>query len=213
MNKFLVGFAGYPILVIENGFLLDEDELNVIRNLEYNKHILEKNLNLSKNSDILQLKKLIKLKNFFKESLNDYVSNVLEIENVFNFCQSWATIQNKKTSHPIHSHPNHVISSVYYAKAKQTGLTFKIPRSIIQEGFNFRYEIKNYNMYNSSTYTVPLKTGDLIFFPGQLHHESPVNDDSERIVVGASFFVSGKLGASDRYDNIDITNNKSLKYK
>ena len=211
-NKFIIPFAGYPIFVIQNGFYVNDDELNFIKNIEYKNHLDTNNLKLSVNSDVLQLKELKRLKDFIKESLNDYVSNVLEINNTFSFCQSWSTIQNGKTKHPSHTHPNHLISSVYYVKTKKTELTFNINKSILQDGYYFKYDVKNHNVFNSHSYNVILKQGDIIFFPAQLHHESSINDEKERIVMGSSFFIDGKLGNKDDYDNLHITNNKKEMY-
>ena len=185
-NKFIIPFAGYPIFVIQKGFYVNDDELNFIKNIEYNNHVDINNLKLSKNEDVLEFQQLKRLKNFIKESLDDYVSNILEVNNSFSFCQSWSTIQNGKTKHPSHTHPNHLISSVYY--------------------------VKNHNVFNSHSYKVILKQGDIIFFPGQLHHESSINDEKERIVMGSSFFIEGKLGSQQGYDNLDITNNKRKEY-
>ena len=93
-NKFIIPFAGYPIFVIQNGFYVNDDELNFIKNIEYSDHFDINNLKLSTNEDVLELHQLKRLKDFIKESLDNYVSNVLEINNSFSFCQSWSTIQN-----------------------------------------------------------------------------------------------------------------------
>lgn len=211
-NKFIIPFAGYPIFVIQNGFYVNDDELNFIKNIEYQNHSDTNNLKLSKNEDMLELQQLKRLKDFIKESLDDYVSNILEVNNSFSFCQSWSTIQNGKTKHSSHTHPNHLISSVYYVKTKQTELIFNIDRSILQDGYYFKYDVKNHNVFNSHSYKVILKQGDIIFFPGQLHHESSINNEEERIVMGSSFFIDGKLGTEGDYDNLEITNNKKERY-
>ena len=184
-NKFLIVFAGYPIFVIRNGFYVNDKELNFIRNIKYLNHSDEKNLKLSENSDILQLEELKRIKNFFKESLNDYVSNVLEI----------------------------IISSVYYAKTEKTELIFNVSRSILQDGYYFKYDIKKHNVFNSHSYNVVLKEGDVIFFPGQLRHGSSINDEKERIIIGSSFFIDGKLGDKHDYNNLEIINNKKEGYQ
>lgn len=213
MNKQIVPFAGYPIFLIEAGFHLNEEELSFLRNLEYQNHEMLGNLKLSKNTDVLQLDKLKRLKDFIKKSFDDYVSNVLEVENIFSFCQSWSTIQGKKGYHPVHAHANHIFSSVYYAKTKGTDLFFVINKSKIQDGYFLEYKIKNYNIYNATSYSISLKQGDIIFFPGQLHHGSSVNNDDERIIVGSSFFIDGKIGSKSLSSDIDITNNKNIMYK
>jgi len=216
-NKRVIPFAGYPICVYKSGFILSEKELRFLKDQEYLNHSRVNGLRISKNTDILQLKKLNKLKNYIKKTLDDYVSNVMEVGNKFSFCQSWSTIQVENSYHPNHPHPNHIISSVYYAKATNTGLTFNLARSRIQEGFFFKYDIKSYNIYNSASWTTRLDSGDIVFFPGHIHHESQPNNEEERIVVGSSFFMDGKLGKEQQdghpdVHSIDITNNKKIKY-
>jgi len=208
MIRHLIPFAGYPIFVMKNEFNLKKEELSFLKNLKYKKHVSGNNLKLSVDTNILELKKLQRLKKFIENSLNIYVSNVLEIKNKFSFCQSWSTIQNGKAYHPKHAHPNHIISSVYYAKADETSLIFRINKSIIQDGFFFDYDIKNYNFFNSDIYTIPLKTGDIIFFPGQLNHESVINNEKERIIVGSSFFIEGKIGNKNNKSNFVISTTK-----
>lgn len=213
MNKHVIPFAGYPIFIIQSSFYLNNEELNFLKNLNYKNHGDLENLKISLDTDILRLDKLKRLKNFIKDCFNDYVSNVLQINNNFYFCQSWSTIQNRKGKHPKHSHPNHIISSVYYAKVKETNLTFFTDKSRIQEGFNFEYDIKEYNIFNSSSHKITFNKGDIVFFPGNLNHETSINDDDdERIVVGSSFFIDGEVGSKHQTCDINITNNKNLKY-
>ena len=50
-----------------------------------------------------------------------------------------------------------------------------------------------------------MNSGDIIFFPGQLSHESKVHDlSSERIVIGSSYFAKGTYGTPEDYDDIDL---------
>ena len=212
MNKTVIPFAGYPIFLLESGFNLNNNELNFLKNLEYVDHVEINNLKISTDVDILRLKELKRLKNFVKESLDYYVSDILQINNTFSFCQSWSVIQNKDAYHPKHAHYNHIISSVYYAKAEETKLIFNVEKSKIQDGYYFDYNVKEYNWYNSHSYTVSLKTGDIIFFPGQLKHESSINDNDERIIVGSSFFIDGKIGDKSLITDLDIINNKNIIY-
>jgi len=199
--RYMFPFAGYPICVLRTGFQLNDNELNFIKNLEYKNNEFHK---ITESTNILQLNELQILKDFIENSLDDYVSNVLEINNKFNLTHSWATIQNEKQFHQGHTHCSQLISSVYYAEAEKPEITFKIPKSKLQEGYYFSYDIKNNNIYNSSGYTVTLKKGDIIFFPGQLHHETPINNKKERIIVGSGFFIEGNIGQKIELDDLNI---------
>ena len=207
IKKEIIPFAGYPIYLVKSDFILNNDELNFIRNLNYRLHHQIKNLKLSINMDILKLNELKRLKNFIRENLDNYINDVWEIKNKFYFCQSWSTIQSKGAHHPMHSHPNHIISSVYYVKTEKTNLMFSVEKDKISENFHFEYEIKNSNYFNSKLCTVDVEPGSIVFFPGSLNHGSTINTEEERITVPSSFFVDGKIGSKYNYtNNIDITN-------
>ena len=94
---------------------------------------------------------------------------------------------------------------MFYVKAQDSFVKFFSEKSMIQEGFYFEYDIKNYNQFNSSSWELPVSSGDIIFFPGQLSHESKVHDlSSERIVIGSSYFAKGTYGTPEDYDDIDL---------
>ena len=70
--------------------------------------------------------------------------------------------------------------------------------SSIQECFNFQYTIDKYTIFNSQSWTLPMETGDIVLFPGHIRHGSAPNKSSEsRIIVGANFFLKGKLGTKE----------------
>lgn len=213
MNKYLIPFSGLPIFKIENAFKTNTQEYSLLKRLRFdnlttNNTVLNDKLKISKNKNILKLNKFNRIKKEIWKSFEDYIDNVLQIKNVFSFCQSWCTIQKNNSYHPAHAHPNNIFSCVYYVKAEETYLQFSTYKSKLQESFFFAYDIKKHNLFNSTTYRVPLKTGDIIFFPGDLCHETLFNKEEERIIIGASFFINGKLGSDENNNAIDITNNK-----
>lgn len=211
-SKFIIPLAGYPIFKIETNEKLNKDEINFIKNLKLVKHI-KTNTKLTEDVDILRFKELKRIKNLIWNSFCCYIDEIIQIENQFYFCNSWATIQKKGDSHPAHNHENAIFSSVYYGKTKKSSLVFHVTRSKIQEGHFLAYNIKNFNYFNSRTWTVPVKEGDIIFFPGEVTHEAKENKFSnQRITIPASFYFKGKTGYDGNYDSIDIGDNKNLKY-
>ena len=55
--------------------------------------------------------------------------------------------------------------------------------------------IKRFNNFNSSTYMLPLKMGELILFPSDLRHKVPTNQsDEERISLSFNTWIKGSLG-------------------
>ena len=107
--------------------------------------------------------------------------------------------------HTTHDHPNTLFSCVLYVKADNSGITFYKEKSAIQEAFNFSFKIKKYNIYNSVTWNLPVNTGDIVIFPGQIKHSSFKNkNEEERIIVGANFFIKGEIGVKENVDRIVI---------
>tara|TARA_A100001011_G_scaffold342011_1_gene375227 strand:- start:409 stop:1032 length:624 start_codon:yes stop_codon:yes gene_type:complete len=203
-NSAIIHFAGYPIYKHCSKITLTKDELNFLLNIERGQHF-KSNVQLSKDTNILEHNQLKRLKDIIWDSFSDYVDNVLEIENQFYICTSWSTVQKKGHYHPSHIHSNAVFSTILYAQADESSLNFYVDMSMIQKGFHFSYNIKNYNYFNSQHWNLPVTTGDIVTFPGDLRHESPIHNlDTDRIIIGASFFVKGEFGSDDKYNKIRI---------
>lgn len=202
MNKDVINFAGNPIYVSRGNEIASTKELDHLRNI--NKIFIENNktLKLSESSHIFKDKQLKNIEQILLNNFNDYKKDVLQINDSFYICNSWCTLQTKGGSHHNHVHPNAIFSAVYYAKAEKSVLIFYLDRSKLQENFHFSYEIKNYNIYNSCSWSVEVNAGDVIIFPGHLRHQSPVCEIDERIIVSSSFFVKGKLGDQNTYNDI-----------
>lgn len=203
-KKTLISFGGQPILKVSTGEFLNKKELDHIKKIPYVKHN-ESETMLSVEDSILNHKKLNRIKDIVWSEFCEYVDQVLEVEDDFYMSNSWCTLQEKGGLHPYHNHPGSIFSSTYYAQAHNGSLSFSTPESIIQSGFNFDYRIKNYNYFNSLTWKIPVTTGDLIIFPANISHESGEHKGPEtRIMLGASYFIKGKLGFKEKYNQMDI---------
>tara|TARA_A100001015_G_scaffold154319_1_gene171274 strand:+ start:49 stop:699 length:651 start_codon:yes stop_codon:yes gene_type:complete len=203
----LIPLGGYPIVKTNINSSVSEDIIKFIKLQAKTKDPVTL-FNLTNDAHILQNEKLKEIKKSIWSNFCNYIDNILEIENEFYLCNSWCTYQNKNNFHPTHSHPNAIFSSVYYLNTDKTVLQFTLPRSKIQEGFFFDYKIKNYNYFNSSTWSIPAEEGDLILFPGELAHQTtPYKGSKPRIIIGSSYFIQGELGLNKHYNSINIKNN------
>lgn len=208
INKLLIPLSGYPIFKIQTKQKLTKDEIKFIKNLKLTR-LINGHTQITKNADIFKLKKLKTIKDLVWKYFCDYIDNIIQIENQFYFCNSWATIQQKGDSHPCHNHENAIFSSVYYGHTKTSSLTFHLDKSKIQEGHFLAYNIKNYNLFNSRYWDVPIEEGDILFFPGEITHEAkPYESKGERITIASSYYFKGKTGCPGNYNFINIGNNK-----
>jgi hypothetical protein len=202
MKKNILLFGGNPIFFVQNNELPKEKELIFLRKTKFIKSDSKTNPKFSKESHILKHKQLKNIKKILLNNFNDYLNNVLEINNKFYICNSWSTLQKKGNFHKSHYHPNHIFSAVYYAKAEKSNLIFYLDKSKIQEAFFFQYSVKKYNYFNSHSWTLDVKSGDVVIFPGQLKHKTSICETDERIIVGASFFIKEKIGSELDYNDI-----------
>tara|TARA_R110000796_G_scaffold103664_3_gene213100 strand:+ start:231 stop:878 length:648 start_codon:yes stop_codon:yes gene_type:complete len=206
-----------PIVSEDATFTFNKKEISFIEKLEYKKThnvtIPDCGVKVSKTENVFKHKELKRVKNFILNKVKEYRNNVLEINNKLKCVQSWTTYNVKGTSHHLHAHPNTFISLVYYVKCPEQGgdILFELPKSRLQEGFNFNYNIKNFNIYNSTTWRIITKTGKIVIFPGWVPHMStPQEVDDKRIILGANFFLEGVVGEINNHDLIDISLNEVI---
>jgi len=200
----VIPFAGYPICLIKTNKQLTNKELSFFDSLGQRTHEYG-GLQLTNQDNILNNKELKKVKKFIFDYFNEYVEKVLEIDNKFVMCNSWGTLQNKGNYHPLHSHRNAFFSSVYYISAEESSITFTTQKSKIMEGYYVDYKIKNYNCFNSTSWTLDIEPGDLVIFPGELsHYSDPSTSKNKRKLIGASYFIKGTLGVQTDYNRITV---------
>jgi uncharacterized protein (TIGR02466 family) len=199
----LLNLRAIPIAYERRAYNITSKELNIIKNTPYRHSQIGHSL--SKSISLLNHKGLSSLKKFILKKTNEYVRDVLEIEDQVYLTQSWSTINTTNAYHKTHTHPNTFISAVYYAQCKDGFLCFDLPTTSIRECLNLQFTINKFNIYNSQVWELLVGTGDIVFFPGHIRHGSTVNRLAEdRIVIGANFFIKGKLGSKLNVDLIGV---------
>ena len=201
----IINLKAIPIAHDSNVYQVNEKEMEVIKKIEYKKHLTSPGVYVSKNVFLLNSKNFSSLKKFITEKAEEYVRDILEIKDEIYLTQSWSTINTTNAFHQPHEHSNTFISLVYYAQCKSGDIYFDLNTTSIKECFNFDYTIDKFNIYNSQTWTLPMKTGSIVLFPGHLRHGSLPNKSSEpRIIVGANFFIKGTLGSKEGVNLITV---------
>ena len=203
----IIPFHAIPISKEETDFRLSKDEFDFVLNKTKYRDSTSSSggVKLSKDANILWSEQMSRVSNFITDKVLSFTDNVLQIEDEFSMSQSWSTINIKGNHHHEHNHPNTILSCVYYAQASSGDFQIKMPKSRIQEGFNFSYKIKQQNAFNSCSWRCTVKTGDLIIFPGHLDHFSlPNTSDEPRIMIGSNFFIEGLIGEEENYEQIYI---------
>tara|TARA_Y100000114_G_C11664116_1_gene280486 strand:- start:77 stop:724 length:648 start_codon:yes stop_codon:yes gene_type:complete len=198
---------GLPIRCEKTSFRLNQHEIDILYNNEFYQPDI-KHIHLSKTSFLLKDKRLNRIKQFFDERMNNYIKNVVEVRNKFVMTQSWSTITKKGEHHHTHNHPNTMFSLVFYvsSEGERSGnfmLNFGLTR--LEERWLFKYDITNYNTFNSGTWEYEVHSGDVIIFPAWVLHSTRENTtDKDRIIVGANYFIDGEVGSTEGVDKINI---------
>jgi uncharacterized protein (TIGR02466 family) len=170
---------------------LTEIEISTIQNLEQRSN---QGNRASKNTNVLNLENLSEIKKFIESNIRLYFDEIVcsnkSIEPFIT--QSWVNFTKEGEYHHKHSHSNSILSGTFYINADVT-------RDKIYF-FKDTYQIidivpDKFNQYNSSSWWVPVKTGDLVLFPSRIQHQvDTVSGYEERISIAFNVFIKGTLG-------------------
>jgi len=124
-------------------------------------------------------------------SVNDASRSVFEFLkigcNTFRITALWANIVMPRTGHRMHSHPNNLLSGVYYVQTHNGAdtINFHDPRS--QTGI-IRPPITELTAENTDQVVVKVKDGTLLLFPAWLPHSVDANT-SNKARISISFNI------------------------
>lgn len=165
-------------------FLSAERKVNV-GNISSKEQYILRNTVLSPLHDLLEQK----VKEYFQ-----LVYNPAKDVNIY-ITQSWLNYSEVGQHHHRHCHPNSIVSGVLYidASAKSDKIHFyrrEYPQISIKP--------IEYTQWNSNSWWLPVKTGDLLLFPSSLDHMvEPIEEDearTTRISIAFNTFVNGIIG-------------------
>lgn len=178
-------------------FRLDRDLTDIEHDFLVNKLPYKKNMYnwVSEDTYVLNYPPLQNLKLFFQDCVNELFKDINKPKDdvALNITQSWTNITNQGEGHQNHKHWNSMYSGVFYINAIED------QDKIYFHHYNGTRDLQvvptEWNVYNSLSWWVPVKTGDLLIFPSWLYHNvETVEHDEKRISLSFNTFPSGKLG-------------------
>jgi len=170
---------------------LTEVELNFIKNLEQRNN--DGNMT-SVNNNLFDCPEVAEIARFCEESLAEYFKEVYAPKNEVQpyVTQAWANFTQKGQWHHKHEHPNSFISGVFYVQAQEDIDKIHFYKNGYQQ---IRVPTENFNLYNSDSWWLGVKTGQLVLFPSHLTHMvQTVQTDETRISISFNTFLSGYIG-------------------
>ena len=146
----------------------------------------------SEDTFVLDRPELSNVKAFIEAKLHEYVTKIFASTDKLVITQSWLNKSKKGESHHEHVHPNSMVSGVWYPQIHEQMPPIQF-RSRQQRDVSLQTE--KYNTFNSATFMLPMKRGELILFPSNLTHSVPTNvGEEERISLSFNTWPKGNMG-------------------
>jgi uncharacterized protein (TIGR02466 family) len=201
----VINFHGNPIYKTNINYFLSDKEKQYISTLDYrNANDTGNNNFISINVNILNSNLCNNLASLFNSYTDYYIKNILEIDHKLKRLNSWVTINKKEGFHLLHYHPNTFISICFYPQIEKGGISF-YNKPPIESNTNLSFNKTQINVFNSDFYSMKLSSRDLLIFPGWLQHAGEINNsDVDRIMIGANYFISDKLGTPESVDELHL---------
>ena len=146
----------------------------------------------SEDTFVLDRPELANVRAFIEAKLHEFVTKIYASTDKLVITQSWLNKSKKGESHHEHVHPNSMVSGVWYPQIHEQMPPIQF-RSRGQRDVSLSTE--HYNTFNSATFLLPMKKGELILFPSNLTHSVPTNvNEEERISLSFNTWPKGNMG-------------------
>ena len=157
-------------------------------------------------SYILNKKEFKNIKKFLEKCCKDYLEKIICSKNNISLyiTQSWLNYTEESQFHHKHEHPNSVVSGVLYLDTdkKTDQIVFSHPIRYQQ----IQPDVGKFNMWNSDSWWIPVKTGELFMFPSSLTHQVVTKKgNNTRISLAFNTFYKGTIGSEDQLFELIIS--------
>ena len=190
------------VMVCSAKHTLSAGEEEYIRKVEYG----DNSGNLKSSSDrILEQPELAAMQAFVQKQIKSYTQNLLKLDSSIDLyiTQSWLNKAEKDQYHPLHNHPNSVLSGVLFLSGggKLPPIRFHRFNPLFPLELNFT----ELNDFNATCRWFEPVYGQLILFPSSLLHDvTPNKTDSTRITLSFNTFVRGEIGNAGALTSLTI---------
>ena len=160
----------------------------------------------SKNTYIMDEPECVELKKFVLSVVKDFAREQLLYDyDEWAFSQTWVTWKEPGQQHVPHTHPNSIISGVFFYGYGEEGTPAIMFHKHDNQGTGQSIMLKNRNdndvessYFAWRTFTVPFQPGLLLLFPSYFRHSVPMNKtEYTRKSVSMNILPKGRIGDSD----------------
>jgi uncharacterized protein (TIGR02466 family) len=194
----VIGIFPTPVYsnILKNNFSKKEKnflnkEIKIVKELTLS--LGKAKLGIPKNVYILNSKELKNLKNNLLLEIKNYFKEIVDTSNRVEpyINQSWLNFTVKGAKHYSHYHENSYLSGVLYLETDETDKIIFAKSNYSQ----IDIEPKNYNLFNSESWQLPVIKNKVLLFPSRLLHSVETKiGDKDRISLAFNVFLKGKIG-------------------
>lgn len=194
----------FPTAIGSSVRYLTNNEKQFFEELKQTDRIQNAGNTYTRNIHVLDDAKLKDLKTDLTDIVNNYFQKVVQpragIEVYITI--SWVNYTEKGQWHHEHSHPNSILSGVYYIDADETDKISFTNTNYLP--FTLDIQATNYNEWNSKSWWLSTPPNNVFIFPSSLvHRVEPTTNENTRVSLAFNTFVKGYLagGLTDLHLN------------
>tara|TARA_E500000318_G_C3497905_1_gene187161 strand:+ start:72 stop:692 length:621 start_codon:yes stop_codon:yes gene_type:complete len=187
-----------PVYISHINRKFTEKELNFVTNQKNNSINNEGNISTT-DKYILNKIELKEINEFIKSQCHNYLDKVICPKNNIELyvTQSWLNYTKENQYHHQHSHPNSIISGVFYFDCNKENDKIKFLNTDYQQ-ISPEINDSKFNLWNSTSWWFPVETGQLIMFPSYIDHKvDNKKGNNIRISLAFNTFYKGVLGQNN----------------
>ena len=203
MNKLSYAIDGLFPTPIYRSYLDRDFSKKELKLIDNQSNALEKNTGnlLSQDKYLFKRPEFKKLKKELMQHVEKYSKVILGLkDSELYITQAWLNFTSENQFHHIHAHPNSLVAGILYINAdvEKDNITF------FQGGYTrIKPSVKEYHLFNSTSWNYPVKTKDILMFPSELSHKvKNKKGPNKRISLAFNCFIKGQLGHTNHVNEL-----------
>ncbi len=196
--------ALFPTAVMEFalGRDLSAEELTFLTSQEQTANIGN---TTSVNRNILDAPAVQTIREFIDRAVYTYLESVVcpSTDVKLRITQSWTNHSAPGQFHHRHAHPNSYLSGCFYVRAAEGEDRIHFFNDTYER---IQIEPKSFNLFNSTSWWLPVSTGALLLFPSNLTHMvETVTAQDTRVSLAFNTFPVGDVGSDMNLTGLKLT--------
>ena len=180
----------FPVPILKTKLDYPLDEIEALCQIERSKDstgIIKSNLGGWQSDNIIYPDSPFFFLQDIEKICQEIAKDVLKINKSIFLNNAWININQKDNSNQVHTHPNNILSGVYYVKTPEKcgNIVFRHPGfDMMERDWEEIVSDSDHNVYNSDTWWLPAKENTLYIFPSWIKHlVGPNMSDEDRISI------------------------------